>query len=122
MSSGSQDSQETRVALLGALTRELRRFTGLGAAFVRAAAARTGMAVTDIEVIDILDSIGPTTAGQLAELTGLTTGAITGMLKRLEEAGFVRRDTLAERLLQVKRAEYAVLGRAHRQLDESHRT
>lgn len=92
MSSGSQDSQETHVALLGELTRELRRFTGLGAAFVRAAAARTGMAVTDIEVIDILDSIGPTTAGQLAELTGLTTGAITGMLKRLEEAGFVRRE------------------------------
>ena len=36
---------------------------------------------------------GPTTAGQLAELTGLTTGAITGMLKRLEEAGVVRRES-----------------------------
>ncbi|HEY7340020.1 MAG TPA: MarR family transcriptional regulator [Ktedonobacterales bacterium] len=92
MSRGSQDSQETRAALLGELARELRRFTGLGASFVRAAAARTGMAVTDIEVIDILESIGPTTAGQLAELTGLTTGAITGMLKRLEEAGYVRRE------------------------------
>jgi DNA-binding MarR family transcriptional regulator len=32
------------------------------------------------------------TAGQLADLTGLTTGAITGMLNRLEEAGLVRRE------------------------------
>ncbi len=58
----------------------------------RAAATRAGVTVTDIEVIEILDSVGPTTAGQLAELTGLTTGAITGMLNRLEEAGLVRRE------------------------------
>ena len=32
------------------------------------------------------------TAGQLADLTGPTTGAITGMLNRLEEAGLVRRE------------------------------
>src|SRR5207248_10209509 len=50
------------------------------------------MTVTDMQVMDILDSTGPTTAGQLADLTGLTTGAITGMLNRLEEAGLVRRE------------------------------
>ena len=50
------------------------------------------MTVTDLQVIDILESAGPMTAGQLAELTGLTTGAITGMLNRLEEAGRVRRE------------------------------
>jgi len=32
------------------------------------------------------------TAGQLADLTGLTTGAITGMLNRLEKSGYVRRE------------------------------
>ena len=32
------------------------------------------------------------TAGRLAELTGLTTGAITGVVDRLEKAGFVRRE------------------------------
>ena len=89
MSSGSQ---EKRADLLGELVRELRQFTGLGASFFRAAAARLGMTVTDMQVIDILDSTGPTTAGQLADLTGLTTGAITGMLNRLEEAGLVRRE------------------------------
>src|SRR5512146_3345474 len=92
MSRGSEDAQESREALLGGLARALRRFTGLRASFYRTAAARTGMTVTDIEVIDILDNSGPMTAGQLAELTGLTTGPITGMLNRLEEAGLVRRE------------------------------
>ncbi len=89
MSNGSQD---TRAEALGALARELRQFHALGASFYRAAAARIGMTVTDLQVLDLLQSAGPTTAGQLADLTGLTTGAITGMLNRLEEAGFVRRE------------------------------
>jgi DNA-binding MarR family transcriptional regulator len=84
----SSVSQEKRAELLG----ELRQFIGLGTSFLRAAAARTGMTVTDMQVIDLLESSGPATAGQLAVLTGLTTGAVTGMLNRLEEAGLVRRE------------------------------
>jgi DNA-binding MarR family transcriptional regulator len=84
----SSDSQEKRAEL----TRELRQFNGLGASFFRAAAARIGMTVTDMQVMDILDLIGTSTAGQLADLTGLTTGAITRILDRLEEAGLVRRE------------------------------
>ncbi|MHB8599277.1 MAG: MarR family winged helix-turn-helix transcriptional regulator [Ktedonobacteraceae bacterium] len=89
MSSGSQEKQ---VEVRGELARELRQFTGLGASFFRAAAARIGMAVTDIQVMDILDLTGETSAGQLADLTGLTTGAITRILDRLEEARLVRRE------------------------------
>jgi DNA-binding MarR family transcriptional regulator len=89
MSSGSQ---ERRAGLLKELARELRQFSGLSASYFRAAAARSGMTATDMQVIDSLASTGPTTAGQLADLTGLTTGAITGMLNRLEEAGVVRRE------------------------------
>jgi DNA-binding MarR family transcriptional regulator len=85
MSSGSQEKRAEVLA-------ELRQFTGLGASFFRAASARIGMTVTDMQVIDILESSGPSTAGQLADLTGLTTGAITGMLNRLEEAGLVHRE------------------------------
>lgn len=92
MSSGSQDSQETREKALAELAREFRRLNANGASFFRAAAARTGMTVTDLQVIDILDSANLLTAGQLADLTGLTTGAITGMLNRLEAAGLVRRE------------------------------
>src|SRR5262245_51910674 len=88
----SMDSQHTRVEVLGTLMRELRQFHALGASFFRAAAGRSGMTVTDLQVMDLLESAGPMTAGQLADLTGLTTGAITGMLNRLEEAGHVRRE------------------------------
>ncbi|HEX6556583.1 MAG TPA: MarR family winged helix-turn-helix transcriptional regulator [Ktedonobacteraceae bacterium] len=89
MSSGSQ---EKRAEVSGELVRELRQSTSLGASFFQAAAARIGMTVTDMQVIDLLESTGPATAGQLADLTGLTTGAITGMLNRLEETGLVRRE------------------------------
>ena len=89
MSSGSQ---EKRAQLLGELAQEMRQLNGLSASFVRAAAARIGVTVTDMQVIESLMSTGSMTAGQLAELTGLTTGAITGMLNRLEEAGLVRRE------------------------------
>src|SRR5260370_26059369 len=86
----SSSSQEKHAEVLGELTRELRQSTSLGASFFRAAAARIGITVTDMQVIDVLNLTGPMTAGQLADLTGLTTGAITGMLNRLEEAGLVR--------------------------------
>ncbi len=89
MSSGSQ---EKHTEVLGELARELRQFTGLGASLFRAAAARIGITITDMQVIDVLHLTCPMTAGQLADLTGLTTGAITGMLNRLEEAGLVRRE------------------------------
>ncbi len=88
----SSDSQEKNAGGREEFTRELRQFNGLSASFFRAAAARSGMTITDMQVIDILDSTGPSTAGQLADLTGLTTGAITGMLNRLAEAGLVRRE------------------------------
>ena len=87
----SSGSQEKRAEILGEFTRELRQFTGLSASFFRAAAARIGIAATDMQVMDILDLIGEASAGQLADLTGLTTGAITRILNRLEEAGLVRR-------------------------------
>ena len=89
MSSGSQ---EKHAQLLEELTHELRQFNGLGTSFFRVAATRIGLAVTDIQVVDILDLSGPATAGQLADLTGLTTGAITRILDRLEEGGLVHRE------------------------------
>jgi DNA-binding MarR family transcriptional regulator len=88
----SRGSEETRATLLAELARELRQFSGLSASYFRAAAVRSGMTATDMQVIDSLAITGPTTAGQLADLTGLTTGAITGMVNRLEEARVVRRE------------------------------
>ena len=89
LSRGSVDKRED---LLRELQSELRQLQGLSASFVRATASRIGVTVTDMQVIEGLTSTGPMTAGQLAELTGLTTGAITGMINRLEKTGLVRRE------------------------------
>lgn len=41
--------------------------------------------------VDILHEKGPTTAGELAKLIGLTTGSVTALIDRLEKSGYVRR-------------------------------
>jgi len=50
-----------------------------------------GLNSTDLECLDLLLLAGPTTAGKLAEHTGLTSGATTAVIDRLERAGFVTR-------------------------------
>src|SRR5271167_4320095 len=57
-----------------------------------ASAERIGINVTDLNCLNILALSGQLTAGELARATGLTTASITGVLDRLEEAGFVRRE------------------------------
>ena len=53
---------------------------------------RMGLSATEHKAADILRRFGPMTAGELAEQTGLTTGAVTGLVDRLEREGFVRRE------------------------------
>lgn len=76
----------------GELAREIRQFQELSASLYRAEAARAGIPFTDKQVLDFLAVEGPSTAGRLAELTGLTTGAVTGLLNRLEESGAITRE------------------------------
>lgn len=61
--------------------------------FHQAVAESLGLSVTEFKCLDITSRIGPVTAGQLAEYTGLSTGAITGLVDRLEQAGFVKRQS-----------------------------
>src|SRR5215475_12680817 len=58
----------------------------------QAAADRVGINATDLNCLNILSFSGTLTAGELARATGLTTASITGVLDRLESAGFVRRE------------------------------
>lgn len=53
---------------------------------------RVGLGGSDAQFLSLLGLHGPLTPGRLAELTGLTTGTVTGVIDRLERAGFVRRD------------------------------
>lgn len=59
--------------------------------FHTAVADRMGVSVTDAKSRSILLQFGPMTAGELARRLGLTTGAVTGVIDRLERARLVRR-------------------------------
>jgi DNA-binding MarR family transcriptional regulator len=50
-----------------------------------------GLHITDHKCLDLLRQHGAMPAGRIAELSGLTTGAVTGVTDRLEKAGYVRR-------------------------------
>lgn len=55
-------------------------------------AASLGVNVTDLRCLELLADEPDVTPSRLADLAGLTSGAVTGVLDRLEEAGFVRRE------------------------------
>jgi DNA-binding MarR family transcriptional regulator len=59
--------------------------------FHQAVADAVGLYITDHQCMHFIHRYGAMPAGRLAELTGLTTGAVTGIIDRLEKAGFVRR-------------------------------
>jgi DNA-binding MarR family transcriptional regulator len=73
------------------LAREMRLMSSFDSLFSHAVAERTGMHSTDIETMDLLNVLGPLTAGRLSQLTGLSSGATTRLIDRLVRAGFVRR-------------------------------
>jgi DNA-binding transcriptional ArsR family regulator len=54
-------------------------------------AEHIGVGVSDLRAWDLLLRNGPITAGEFAALTGLTPGAVTGLINRLEQVGAVRR-------------------------------
>jgi DNA-binding MarR family transcriptional regulator len=56
-----------------------------------AAAQLLGLNRTDARCLDILDQHGQMSAGELARQSGLTTGAITAVIDRLERIGYVHR-------------------------------
>jgi DNA-binding MarR family transcriptional regulator len=60
-------------------------------AFDDVACEKLGINRTDLRCLNIVDNQGPMTAGRLAELSGLTTAAVTAVLDRIERAGYARR-------------------------------
>ena len=60
--------------------------------FHQAIANMVGVSITDMKCLDYVDRGGDVTAGDLARMTGLTTGAITAAVDRLEKAGLARRE------------------------------
>ncbi len=85
-------STKNRALLHATLIRQIRRFIAGTILFNQKIADREGLSLTDMQCIGVLDLLGPSTPGKLAECTGLTTGGVTVMLDRLEKAGFVKRE------------------------------
>jgi DNA-binding MarR family transcriptional regulator len=69
-----------------------REFSAAIVLFHEAVGRQLGLSATERKLLDVLDRLGPVTAGRLAEHSGLTTGAITGIVDRLVRAGFVVRE------------------------------
>ena len=76
---------------IDSVLRSLRRVNLQGSFFGQTVAIRFGLSESDIEALEVLIDTGAATAGALSDLMGLTTGAVTRVIDRLEQAGYVRR-------------------------------
>ena len=88
MEAGYESRDELAQEILGWLVRRHSTATVL---LHHAVAERLGLGPTDHKCLDLLRERGATTGSALAAITGLTSGAITGVVARLERAGYLRR-------------------------------
>ncbi len=80
-----------REIIIQAINQKFREISTETIMFHQAIADVLGLHITDHKVLDFIYRYGPMPAGRLSELTSLTTGAVTGIIDRLEKAGYVRR-------------------------------
>jgi DNA-binding MarR family transcriptional regulator len=69
-----------------------RRHSTAVVLFHHAVAERLGLGPTDHKCLDLLRERGAMAGSDLSAITGLTSGAITGVVARLEQAGYLRRE------------------------------
>ena len=96
--------QSSRFELAKQLRHEIMGYFGAAGDFDERVARKLKLSRTDMRCLDLIGRLGPLTAGRLAEESELTTGAVTFILDRLEEAGMVtrRRDTEDRRRVWVE--------------------
>jgi len=130
MKAASRRTDDGRAAAIRRIGDLGREESARSVMFLQAVAGRLGLSATELKCLDLAMRAGPgepLTAGRLARLTGLTTGAITGVVDRLEAGGFVRRERdprdrrrVIVRLLPRREAElaplFSSLGRAMAEL------
>jgi DNA-binding MarR family transcriptional regulator len=77
--------------LVARIGEEVRRMGAQSVMTSQAVAARFALNMTDLEALDLIFLRGRATAGELAQATGLSSGAATALIDRLEKAGYVSR-------------------------------
>ncbi|MEG9435769.1 MarR family transcriptional regulator [Edaphobacter sp. HDX4] len=131
MSTARTTGTAKRAEMLQRLGDLARRFSTRTVFLHQVIAQTVGLSATDTRCLDLIltDPENMTTAGRLAHLSGLTTGAITHILDRLEKRGFIKRvrDTEDRRKVFVRVQEeslapvvpkYRALGEAYKTLVE----
>ena len=77
--------------LIEELIREFRVSGNQDDVFDSLAAERLGVSETDLRCLNIIENSRGLSAGKLAARAGLTAGAVTGVIDRLEKVGYARR-------------------------------
>lgn len=70
----------------------VRGYSTAAVLFHHAIAERLGLGPSDHKCLDLIRERGSMTASELAAITGLTSGAVTGVVARLERAGYLVRE------------------------------
>ena len=100
----AKDELIARLALLGQID------STQTALFQQRAAAANGVGITEMKALDILVREGVQTAGQLTAALHLTSGAITGVIDRLEKRHLARRTAdPSDRRKVIVEADFATL-------------
>ena len=110
----STQQPAARQALVAAAALAARLHQNAYDRFEDAAAEYFGVNRTAMRCMDVLERDGQLSAGEIARQTGLTSGAVTALLDRLERAGYVRRlrDDADRRRILVELTEKALHGAA----------
>lgn len=87
----SRDYPPTREELFHELSNEVRAGQRATDSVDDLVCQLLGINRTDGKCMDILDHYGRMSAGELAEHSGLSTGAVTSVIDRLERAGYAHR-------------------------------
>lgn len=74
------------------LTQQMRGLGSRSILYQQAVIKRLNISGNDFISIDLLNELGPMTAGELSNKTGLSTGTITALIDRLEKIGYARRE------------------------------
>ena len=90
--------------LIASLIAAFRDAGNLDGAFEESAARRLGIGAGDLRCLNAIENAGGLTAGELSREVGVTTGAVTGAVDRLEAVGFARRaaDPLDRRRVRIE--------------------
>jgi DNA-binding MarR family transcriptional regulator len=116
-------AQPTRAELVARLQANVAETVADGVALQEALADRLGLTTSDLRAITLLMRKGTVATNELADAAGLTSGAATRMVDRLEGAGWVERfmDARDRRrvLVVMKKSRRSEIGELYAEMSHS---